>query len=253
VIWRDALWHSLRRRSWGVSCVVACSGANVQNPLLEILAWLAPCALLVLAVSQSVAFFRANGRAFLSILRRRFATIAVTALTIVVLIFDVPFLLIHFVDPTGPDWKYWLATISGNWSPDSFPGLPSGNLTPPQSSQSYHILSIGELYKFSLSASLAFWLNNAIIIVVSGLVWSLFAERIKQMNVATAWKLRDQMALALVDTLAEEEFDNEEIREKVKSLFRSVQEQSLREMKETLPGRNKADIIAVIENSPSPK
>ncbi|SRR6266478_6882917 len=50
-----------------------------------------------------------------------FPAICVLILAIA-LLFGVPLLVCASgLDITGPSWKYWLQTLAGNWSPDSFP------------------------------------------------------------------------------------------------------------------------------------
>src|SRR6266404_4573452 len=144
-----------------------------------------------------------------------FPAICVLILAIA-LLFGVPLLVCASgLDITGPSWKYWLQTLAGNWSPDSFPPFSPAGATPPAPA-----LSVSEKYLFAFSATLAILLNNAAIIFLISIVWKLLAERRDAMKLRTAFAQRDlvigtTVTKALANLIPEKNFD--QVRELVQN------------------------------------
>jgi hypothetical protein len=106
---------------------------------------------------------------------------------------DIVIRLGQTTDTTTPGWKFWLQTGAGNWSPDYFPPFSQKSLevAPARPAQTGSALSSWNQYAFALSASVAFWLNNATIIFLIGLVWRFARERSTAMKLKTAFATRD--------------------------------------------------------------
>jgi len=102
-------------------------------------------------------------------------------------VFDVPYLTGKTLDITTYGWKFWLQTFAGNWSPESFPPFleASGNATKPGS------ISQDDKDLFSISAGIAIWLNNLIIIALALSLWKATIDRRSAMKLGAAFGQRD--------------------------------------------------------------
>jgi hypothetical protein len=187
---------------------------------LDLLACLLPFGLAILVLCRATTFIQEHHQRIRGIrdeirdtVREHWRPILLVMAFIVFIVFDLPYLLNKATDITGPYWKYWLQTVAGNWSPEAFPPFSPKPKSPDTKSepdpsqattaqtppaQTAPALSDADRYEFSLSAALAFWLNNAIIIVLIGLVWRISIERRRLMDIATALKDRDSMVIATI-------------------------------------------------------
>jgi hypothetical protein len=107
--------------------------------------------------------------------RSAIATVAICAILAFVLIIA-PSLLEGAIRPGAKNaalWLYWLKVVSGNWDPSSRD-------------------VVGE-WAFSFSAILSVLLNNALIIVVPGLIWRFILEWRTRMLWKQAFLTRDEM------------------------------------------------------------
>jgi hypothetical protein len=153
-------------------------------------AYLLTLALFVRSLWWLAIFLRKRWRELLSAVCEHWKRALIVSWIFSVLVFCSPFLLNGVGDITAADWKFWLQTVAGNWSPDSFPPISSGN-PPTVTPQPGPTLNPSEQYLFALSAVIAFWLNNAIILAVIGFFWRLALERRTAMKLRTAFALRD--------------------------------------------------------------
>jgi hypothetical protein len=118
----------------------------------------------------------------------RYGAIAVVSLW---LLFVLPYVAVsnHFTT-TSPDWKFWLQTVAGNWSPDSFPPLSAQPAEEQKtSSVSSANLSTSAKYQFTFSAIIAVLLNNALYLIIVTLLWRFTEarERIRKMLLRQAF------------------------------------------------------------------
>jgi hypothetical protein len=222
----------------------------MSNPLHILLALALPAILLILALDHSVQFWKSRRSVIPEFTRKHWKSAALILAWFVFLVFDLPYLINQVADPTTPSWKFLLETFSGNWNPDAFPQLGQ---TPPATSpaigQSSSALSPLARYQFSLAASVAFWLNNAVILGILGLIWKLAKERVNKMQFSTAWKLRDLLAQSAAEELAKAEFPDQESRDKVMKVFRKAQAQSMDELKYSLPAKDRETLLPILEQS----
>jgi len=156
-------------------------------------AYLLTLALFVHGLWWLAIFLRKRWRDILSAGREHWKRALIISWIFLVLVFCSPFLLNEVGDITAANWKFWLQTVAGNWSPDSFPSFFSKSSGNPSTvpSQLGPTLNPSEQYLFALSAVIAFWLNNAIILAVIGFFWRLALERRTAMKLRTAFALRD--------------------------------------------------------------
>jgi hypothetical protein len=176
---------------------------------LEVLAWLVPLGLLILLCWQ----LGDQYRQILQFLGDYRLAIGVTLVTAGWLIFGLPWVVSNHFDLTGEYSKFWFQTVAGNWSPDGFPAFFDPGATPDRSAR---VLSRAHQYWFTLSAIFASLLNNAMILLIIGLIWRLLSELRTIMNLRQALATKDQM---IQQALIDEFSDDEETVRKIQRAF----------------------------------
>jgi hypothetical protein len=155
--------------------------------IIELAAWGLPAILLIVLLQRLVVWYWTHSLAMWAIFRRHCRAIALVIASLIFLIFDLPFLVNHVADATNSGWKFWLETLSGNWNPDNFPALAQITGSQPPTSPNL----TADRYMYSLAASIALWLNNAVFLIVGGLIWELVSERGRAMNIMQAFVVKD--------------------------------------------------------------
>src|SRR4051794_27623396 len=125
--------------------------------LFELAAYLLPLMLAIIGLCWLTNLLREKQHNIILHMRQHWRGTIVIVLTLVTLIFLLPFYANKLQNLATPTWSFWLQTVTGNWSPDKYPPLGSSAGTPLQG----QTLNQFERYQFALSANIAFWLNNA--------------------------------------------------------------------------------------------
>ena len=153
-------------------------------------------------------------------------------------------LVLMWIGPTNPVLELWLLTLSGNWSPSSYPGIDQHPLTTPG-------LSWAQSYGFSFFGVLAVLINNAMIGVIIGLVFQYYRDRSALMTLtfSQALKTRDIKIEAAVrhdlrEVMPEETYNA--LVEKIHAAFKEASEVWERETIEKVFGKGGAKRIRTL-------
>ena len=180
----------------------------LASPLIWLLAIGAVTIALFEAIRNSKTVVRT--RSYGIVIRRYWIPVISVTIVVIALLFGIPLLVcLCNLDITGSSWRYWLQTLAGNWSPDSFPPFSAAGVT---LERPLPALSFSESYRFAFSATLAILLNNAAIIFLISIIWKLLAERRSAMKLKTAFAQRDlvigtTVTKAVADLVPEKNLD----------------------------------------------
>lgn len=177
---------------------------------------------------QAFSKYTAKPRGIIKACGRWFYSLWLAALSVAIVcgvLFVVVPVTVNYMgwDTTTAEAKFWLQTIAGNWSPDSFaPFIHSNPNEARETGKSESGLSEGDRYWFSFSAVVAILLNNGTILVIFGLIWRLIItwRNVMKMNLRQAFVSRDQMIKqALADNFA----GDKDVKDKIEKAFRTGQ------------------------------
>lgn len=211
--------------------------------MLDVCAFILPLGLLIIALTVGTRELLRRRHALWGGFCRHLRTTILVSAVLTLMLIDGPYVLDRLFDITSPGWKFWLQTFAGNWSPDSFPHEdPSGGgqLSP----GIVRAWSPREHFLFAISAGLAFWINNLMVVALAGWVWRLAGDRRRAMTFAAALRLKESFARAAVLDLLDRFPVGE--RQSILELFDEAMAQAEVDLEKHLPNIEPAKAAAIL-------